>query len=172
MAYTIRVQTEEQARLVRDGLARFLPASRFVIGDMDTVRRSRKGWEVRLFLVRLKVKKGYCGNHPGPCVLTGKKHFVTNYLEGLDWVSFNDLVNDLLDELGLEADVRSHIWVRRGGKRRIDYGIKYGPFGHADWERDGDYADYRGKSATATEYPHGTPGIFGWQEWHREEVAA
>jgi len=142
------------------------------VGSVETVKRPRMGVDIRLFCIRLKSKKHYCGNHPGPCRLTGRRHVSRNYLEGLDWCSFNDMVNDLLDRLGMEADVRSSTcWVRKGGRRRIAYGMSVGLFGHAGWQPDGDERDYldcRLKEAPETEYPVGTPGIFGWQVWRTE----
>ena len=175
MAYTITVRTEPEALQVVTSLYSYLDRSRFTVGSVETVKRPLKGVEIRLFCIRLKAKKGYCGNHPGPCRLSGRRHARHRFLEGLDWCSFNDMVNDLLDRLDLDADVRSSTcWVRKGGKRRTSYGMIFGPFGHADWEPDVDetkYLDCRLKEAPATEYPAGTPGIYGWQVWHTEEPA-
>jgi hypothetical protein len=175
MAYTITVRTESEALHVVTTLYSYLDRSRFTVGTVETAERPLKGLEVRLFSIRLKAKKRYCGNHPGPCRLTGRKHARHRFLEGLDWCSFNDMVNDLLDGLGMEADVRSSTCrVRKGGQRRIAYGMSVGPFGHAGWEPDGDvteYLDCRLKEAPATEYPAGTPGISGWQVWHTEGTA-
>ncbi len=172
MAYTITVRTEPEALQVVTTLYSYLERSRFTVGGVETVERPRKGVEVRLCSIRLKSKKDYCGNHPGPCRLTGRRHVRRHFLEGLDWCSFNDMVNDLLDGLGVEADVRSSTCrVRKGGKRRISYGMVVGVFGHAGWAPDGEvteYLDCRQYEAPETEYPAGTPGIFGWQVWHTE----
>ncbi len=172
MAYTITVRTEPEALQVITTLYSYLDRSRFTVGSVETVKRPRKGIEVRLFTIRLKTAKGYCGNHPGPCRLTGRKHREGSWLEGADWVSFNLLVNDMLDRLDMEADVRSTTcWVRKGGNRRTSYGIVVGVFGHVDWEPDGDeteYLDCRLMEAPDTKYPAGTPGIFGWQVRHTE----
>ncbi len=176
MAYAITVRTGAEALQVITTLYSYLDRSRFTIGTVETVKRPRKGVDIRLFSIRLKTAKGYCGNHPGPCRLTGRKHARHKYLEGADWVSFNDMVNDLLDRLDLDADVRSSTcWIRKGGKRRTCYGMVVGVFGHVDWEPHGDqteYLDCRLKEAPETEYPTGTPGIFGWQVWHTEAAAA
>lgn len=172
MAYAITLRTESEALRVVTALYSSLDHSRFTVGSVETVRRPRKGIEVRLFTIRLKTSKDYCGNHPGPCRVTGGRHAKHKYLEGLDWVSFNDMVNDLLDRLDLEADVRSSTcWIRKGGKRRVSYGMFTGLFGHVDWKHDGDLSEYRDcrlKDAPQTEYPSGTPGILGWHIWHTE----
>src|SRR5947209_8616203 len=139
MAYTITVRNESQALQVITTLYSYLDRSRFTMGSVETVKRPRKGVEVRLFSIRLKMSKGYCGNHPGARRVIGRKHAPHKFLEGLDWCSFNDMVNDLLDRLDLDADVRSTTcWVRKGGKRRTCYGMVGGVFGHADWEPHGD----------------------------------
>ena len=176
MAYTISVRSEPEALQVVATLYSYLDRSRFTVGRIETVKRPRKGVDVRLYSIRLKTAKDYCGSHPGPCRFTGRKHKSFRFLEGLDWCSFNDMVNDMLDRLDMEAGVRSSTcWIRKGGKRRINYGMTVGFFGHVDWQPDGDESDYQDcclKEAPPTEHPTGTPGIFGWQVWHTEETSA
>jgi len=55
--------------------------------------------------VRLVTPKPYCGQHPGPCELNGRKKRTTRFLEWDDWVAFHNVVNDVLDKLHVSADV-------------------------------------------------------------------
>ncbi len=113
--------------------------------------------------IRLKEKKFYCGNHAGPCRLTFKTHRKLNYLEGLDWVSFNDLVNDALDSIGHDGNAgNDQVTIRKGRMRCIEY--FEGDKGNGEWDKNGRYADCIGKVPPLTEYPSGTPGIIGWRE--------
>lgn len=86
---------------------------------------------VRIKGVRLipSERKHFCGNHPGPCALSGhrpeKRHL---YLEGADWVAFNDHLNDILDRMNYSCWVFSRplemtkpLWIRIGRKRRVTY---------------------------------------------------
>lgn len=115
--------------------------------------------------VRLREKKGYCGNHPNACVLQ-RKHKTMNYLEGADWVGFNDMLNDVLDNLKISADVAStHVIIRKGPARCIEYtSHPLGGFGHFDWDKDsGQFRDRRGRKSKPSKYPYGTPGIPEWR---------
>jgi hypothetical protein len=114
--------------------------------------------------VKLRQTKPYCGYHPAACELAGS-HRRRAYLEGADWVEFNDLVNDVLDLHSASAHVYSIVCViRQGSKRRVRYGAEYGRFGgNATWERigeTGDYHDYRGTVAPVSDFPEGTPGNY------------
>ncbi len=124
-------------------------------------------WGVKIYDVRLRRAKHYCGNHPGPCLRdTGRKHPKRNYLEGKDWIGFNHLVNDVLDKLNASWHVFSSIngryYCRRSGLRRVAYPISYRFPDHPDWG-DGDelcFADYRGKPSPEICNPNdGTPGL-------------
>lgn len=86
---------------------------------------------LKITCVRLKRSKDYCGAHPGPCqTFGGRKHIKARFLEGLDWVGFNALLNDLLDAHKVAADVFSYnremlksvkYFVRVGRRRRTAY---------------------------------------------------
>lgn len=134
-----------------------------------TVRQDRRG--VHISCVRLKRAKPYCGQHPGPCLAFGRRHIKATYLEGLDWVGWNNLINDALDRHAIEADVWSYnreslehrYFVRRGRQRRVSYPFEYrSNFAH--WTQGGDncFADYCGKEPPdpdiALEGLDGTPG--------------
>lgn len=110
-------------------LSKRIEASRFTAQvDCDRLR-NKDG--VKVSVVRLRNYKHYCGQHPGQCI-TGfvqKKHPRNKYLEGLDWVGFNHLINDLLDDLKATYDVFSFnreslapkYFIRRGTRRRVKY---------------------------------------------------
>lgn len=128
---------------------------------------------IRLDPVRLFEKKDYCGNHPGPCLVGGgRPHRHYPYLEGADWVAYNDLINTVLDRLGVVANVRSTVCVvRKGLRRRIrydQYSVTVEGYGFTrqfvDWVRVGGpecYEDWCGRKAPPSDYPDGTPGYYG-----------
>jgi hypothetical protein len=152
--------TRRRVETVAGHLARSIAPSRFVCRVRVLDRRT-----IRLETVRLFAAKYYCGNHPGPCRPGGPRHRRRVYLEGADWVAFNDLVNDVLDRLGVSANVGSHIAVRRGRRRRVIYDafMPDPSLGVAIWEQIGDpsdYADHCGRrDAPPGRFPAGTPGI-------------
>lgn len=128
--------------------------------------------KITIHNVRLKEKKNYCGNHPFACPirkrdedLTHKQHLRKNYnfLEGADWVAFNDLCNDILDKFHVSADVASSLCViRKGDKRCVKYdGHKLGN-GNSEWNKEGVYQNKIGVK-TKSEFPDGTPGITGYK---------
>ena len=89
------------------------------------------------------------------------------YLEGLDWVEFNDRINDVLDSLNVNARVYTSVCeIRRGTERRIHYGSHPIPgnyMGLTEWDKvgeDSDYEDYCGRIAPESTYPFGTPGEY------------
>lgn len=120
---------------------------------------------LKLESVRLRQSKEYCGNHPNECARNEGKPQRRNYLEGTDWVEFNDRINDVLDHLEVDAWVRSSIVeIRKGRSRRINYtshfinnfiGYQWDQFGEED-----DYEDCIGRYSPASTYPFGTPGEY------------
>lgn len=120
---------------------------------------------LKMYDVRLKDKKEYCGNHPNACEVEGRGR-MGKYLEGVDWVEFNDRINDALDFLDVSARVFSSVCeLRRGRERRINYGssliMPYGRF--YQWDKVGEDSDYEnccGHYAMNSEYPWGTPGDY------------
>ena len=133
--------------------------------------KSRFTWEttydekkVSIHLVRLKESKHYCGNHPLPCPIRPfpKKHIHSTCLEGADWVAFNDMINDVLDNLGVSANVASSLVViRKGNERCINYDSQVLSNGiDNEWTRDSHCFENRiGQVSPRSEYPNGTPGI-------------
>lgn len=175
MAYEIRVLSKD-GLLVSEALREKINKSRFCVeGTQRAVAWSvismcrGKITKIALSGIRLRQKKDYCGNHAGPCLVQGGRHAHTRFLEGLDWVSFNDMVNDVLDVLNVDGDIRSGGWgfhgtvVRKDGRRRVVYfdGELPGVF-----DSDGDancFEDNRGmKRHVESDYTCGTPGYIGW----------
>jgi hypothetical protein len=124
-----------------------------------------QGMGIKIRNIRLKEKKEYCGNHPAECiVIFGPERTRRGvWLEGLDWVEFNDRINDILDELNISANVYTSVChIRKGERRRIHYGMwTDGRFNF--WAKHGNserYEDWRGKIAPNSIYPEGTPGYY------------
>lgn len=120
---------------------------------------SRAAW-INIDTVRLRTSKPYCGNHPDACEIGGSDRKAA-YLEGADWVAFNDLLNDVLDDFKADAQVgNSVVHIRDGLRRRVRYTSEtYG----RTWRKRGadeDYRDCTGRVANPSEYPEGTPGEY------------
>lgn len=134
------------------------------------------GGSLKLSKIRLRESKPYCGNHAKACerstldaILGGRPHRRSKYLEGADWVEFNDRLNDAMDRFGVSCSIRSSdCWIRKGTLRRIAYDAKtfVGVPGNGEWRWDRDACpedwveakdlpeDFR-----ASWFPEGTPGI-------------
>ena len=155
----------------------WLAISRFT-AFVAAATHSRRGLGVFITTVRLRRAKPYCGQHPGPCLAQNRRrHPVGKWLEGADWVGFNDGLNDLLDRLRYDADCWSYnreamgntYYIRRGRLRRCNYASDMlHRFGGvvAFWEKDRshDFVDHYGrKRPLRSEYTPGTPGIADWR---------
>jgi len=116
---------------------------------------------VKINTVRLRHKKAYCGNHGGPCVRPHvKEHSRLPYLEGADWVEFNDMLNDICDNLSISATIASVVCViRRGECRRVEYDTVGGA--GTEWAKEGELQNCVGKAAPPSSFPEGTPGVYG-----------
>lgn len=134
--------------------------SRFIAYVSEDLRGN-----VKLSQIRLKSSKEYCGNHPSACEVGNPKHRKARYLEGADWVEFDDMLNDLLDQMGVSANVASSMCIlRKGTFRRTEYsnGPRQGN-GNYTWAKDdpASYEDWCGKEgAPRSAFPEGTPGIY------------
>lgn len=129
--------------------------------------------EVSISKVRLEKSKEYCGNHMKACELADKNHRHSRYLEGADWVEFNDRVNDAMDRMGVDAKIASAkssqgCIIRKGEKRRIRYDsntrVGFSPQNYA-WIVDYDAPEDHwkmciGEEAPRSIFPKGTPGIY------------
>ncbi len=141
----------------------------FVTRPGFTIEHNPNGKKYTAFLhvcaIRLQEKKDYCGNHPNSCEFNvfGGRGRKAVFLEGLDWVDFNDRINDACDALHVEAKIETGVCVlRKGFERRINYGSHIqGNF--YQWDRvgyDEDYENWCGEEAPESTYPYGTPGTY------------
>jgi hypothetical protein len=172
MAYSIALPPDDprKAQRVYSAIQRVIDSSRFCC-DMS-MKTARRSISIEFRNVRLSTSKPYCGNHAGPC-LRGGRDRKGNWLEGRDWVSFNDMLNDVLDALRISANVASSVCVVRIGRKRC---VRYIGGDGGEWIRNNDpsnFADCIGMGPQVAEVPDGTPGITGYTETSRliEELA-
>lgn len=167
----------------------WLDRSRFTC-DFEQVRvprrRSRKPWAesfgLKISRVRLRIPKLYCGQHAGPCPIRfggERPHKLGRWLEGSDWVGFDDFLNDVLDRYKVEADVWQKgqdflrpYFLRLGRARRILHPDTWvGRFGvfFQGWECENYPHEFSEehfgskRDAPRAAYPAGTPGIAEWR---------
>jgi hypothetical protein len=118
---------------------------------------------ISLKKIRLKTSKLYCGNHPNACEIGGERSRRGLYLEGADWVEFNDCLNNLLDRLRLSANISSSVCIiRKYTKRRTVYD-SFRVYRNYQWYRDEPddcWVNNIGGSPMISEFPEGTPGIY------------
>jgi len=154
--YIRRIKPVENSLNLFNELNARLDKSRFFA---DTTG-SRRGW-IKIVNVRLRYKKAYCGSHGRECVLPHDgPHKKMTYLEGADWVEFNDLVNDVCDELGISANISSVVCViREGYCRRTEYDTVNSEPGKG-WQRAGFMENWIDRQAPASDFPTGTPGAY------------
>ncbi len=138
--------------------------------DVRNIRNDR-GKRIVVSQVFLKDSKEWCGSHPNACEIIERSR-KARWLEGADWVEFNDRLNDVLDALSIEARVyatRVPVEIRDGLKRRINYDSHIFNANHPifgvvwEWDKDGeedDYEDWCGKVAPNSTWPEGTPGLY------------
>jgi len=199
MAFVLRFQDADAAKLDAGFDYAFLNAfeqhvrfSRFELrgkkasyrGDHFTWSMIRHRLVLKIWSVRLKEAKPYCGNHAYPCAIAnpGRSGRERNgsCLEGADWVAWNDMLNDLLDNFpggkygfpqprGLRCDAGSSlVTIRKGYGRCVKYKahIRGG-----EWYKEGDYADCRfdlpARIPRHAIYPEGTPGCHYWWDQDR-----
>lgn len=141
MSYLIKMTPAQNPARVFGALLRKVGASRFALNNPEL-----SDGVINLGKVRLKEAKPYCGQHPGECFLGATRR--GRWLEWDDWVEFHALVNDVLDELKIPADVTTRpmetvdcvrglkglFWIRKGERRRLRY----------EWREDWTNAGLRG----------------------------
>ncbi|MEK6878467.1 MAG: hypothetical protein AABY22_02610 [Nanoarchaeota archaeon] len=122
---------------------------------------------LRISDIRLRDSKSYCGNHPKTCKFPNENHQKSKYLEGADWIEFNDLINDVLDSLKVAANVFNSVCIiRKGNKRRIKYNAdKQFPNNTWQWNKDeieeDCYFDNTNlRHSLVSIFPDGTPGVY------------
>lgn len=159
MAYFVRLDEKntDTLELVKKEITTNLNISRFRC-DISTVLA--KFYQIEFRQVRLLINKPYCGNHGGPCLgFGGHKKRKLAFLEGADWVAFNDMINDSLDTLEISALVKSsHCLIRKGLMRCTEYYCD----STGEWKYEGVYENAIGHKIKAG-YPDGTPGIDTWR---------
>lgn len=118
----------------------------------------------KIHQVRLKDSKQFCGSHPYACEIGTSRR--AKYLEGADWVEFNDYINDIFDEENVSAWIRTSVCeIRMGRSRRTVYDgemnnpsrNEYRWFFKAEPHQ---YEDWCGEVAPNSKFPEGTPGLY------------
>lgn len=161
MAYVIKnIKSGQTPENIATAIRRVMTIGGRFVADISTPFK-----KVQFQNIRLTYNKDYCGNHPFPCPVRNfnKPHKRTKQLEGADWVGFNDMVNDVLDSLGVVCDAgSSHCNIRMAGERRMNYqGHLLSNGIDAEWDKDThDYENHinSGKEIHAS-FPDGTPGF-------------
>lgn len=131
-----------------------------------TAEVTRDGFKnIKISQVRLREKKPYCGNHAKACERPHVgKHKRADYLEGADWVEFNDRLNDVLDKLGVSAKVESGVCnLRKGDLRRTYYDANTFAGQAWQWDKyglDHQYTNGIDRTVKPSGFPMGTPGIY------------
>ena len=170
MAFVIKCKDKDQATSIALVLTATINRSRFILKENIEISMTHKP-TIKIHGIRLRQSKPYCGNHAGSCRLE-RNHRKSSCLEGLDWVSFNNMLNDVLDANNHDGDAGSSVCIiRKAGKRRLNYQANE----HGEWEKDTEdfyYANYRGKKAPQTGYTPGTPGILGWRADAMEQTVS
>lgn len=133
MAYTVQLKDPNRTFDVRISImAAIKTDGRFVCG-VELGTDTKKAANLLLIKnVRRIDGADYCGQHPGQCNPFGRGHYKAKYLEWKDWISFHEIVNDVLDSKKVVADAwtnprepmrpdKKKFWVRRDNKRRVQY---------------------------------------------------
>lgn len=165
-------------------LANLSVASRFRFVPKMAKRYASYNPIIEIKGVRLKTRKEYCGSHPGACELAFSVHRVLSCLEGADWVEFNDMLNNHMDEHNIScviwsapkerqlSQTKERMRIRIGMHRRASYDMRPNErgLGNATWELNGQVNDFmlgsvvnrpdrRLGSDAWSYFPEGTPGI-------------
>lgn len=153
MAYSIKGHCTQVTAVLLSRLRMAIIADGRFTAEFTTSLALSKGPKqvIELRMIRLQTPKPYCGNHPGPCRLTGMKKRRSTCLEWEDWIAFNDLINDVLDSNSVTADVKSlkNFRIRLGEKRRVAYNWirdAHGP-GHHEADMPGKSSDFEDRRA-------------------------
>jgi hypothetical protein len=174
----IRIKDPSQREFLMTRIESWLKNSRFD-ARIELHHHYRWKYVIRISNIRLRHSKPYCGQHPGPCVNLFFVRKTRNgcWLEGADWVGWNDGLNSVLDELSVDAEVWSHcldsercsrFMIRKGKARRVDYeSTSHGT--HEVWVAEGTFEDWCGRKAPTSTYPQDTPGIADWRPEAEDE---
>lgn len=192
------LENKPSAAQVARSLKAWIKTTRFRFGWYQGVEaypypaagtRFKGGW-ASIYSVRLRECKFYHGNGPdNRGTMTrrgwqpGKKPIKVSFLEGADWVEFNDLLNDFLDARNISADVQSRAAViRKGRRRRIRYTAAWIP---SRWNKEetvwgwsirGEPTDFQDCTkqniVPFSEFPAKAPGFYRNLHAHLINVAA
>lgn len=113
--------------------------------------------------IRLRKIKPYCGNHPSVCEFPDRKLKKAKFLEGLDWIAFNDFLNAFCDVLSLDVDIKSAVCrIRYGKERRVEYSEIYKNGRVPEWQMEGEHEEtpFTLDKWIMSDYPSGTPGEY------------
>lgn len=170
-----------------DAIRSHFEQSRFSIRELHINKpRFALPW-LNLKKIRLKSSKDYCGSHPAACERVGSPHNHTKFLEGADWVEFNDTLNNLCDKLKVSAcilssspEFRGPMVIRLGMHRRQRYGSEYpnefrSPIpvnqrwiGHEPENMGLGCTIELNEIPTWSDFPEGTPGIHNGRHYQVE----
>lgn len=110
---------------------RFRVGSFYPREDSSRTPKRFKGGDIFIYEVRQKIKKHFFGFDPLPRSKPSErrgwnrgefKPVKLSFLGGMDWIEFNDTLNDCLDHYEIRADVMtSRCILRKGFSRRIAY---------------------------------------------------
>lgn len=125
--------------------------------------------------IRLVRAKPYCGQHAGPCLRRSpRRERCSSYLEGADWVAFNDMLNDAFNRTRLRVSIWSKgpelglFFTRLGDRSRIQYSASHSLLIAPElllWDTgyfEGDFSNKyfgRRRPMPRSVFPAGTPGI-------------
>jgi hypothetical protein len=181
------IKTKSELAPIREAILAELEQSRFTARVYE-LNHYRYRTCLCIDTIRLRHPKLYCGQHPGPCLaLFPKPERRYAYLEGADWIGWNDMLNTVLDRLGVEAKVwslnreaiKSYFLIRDGCRRRVCYEYEVVGLNAVGWAEasDDDFEHWIGKEAPRSCFPDGTPGLAEWRleledEIHEREMSA
>jgi len=152
---------KEQQDTLATNLTAAIASSRF-LAEVHLIKTTA----INILMVRLETPKKYCGSYPNSCPYVDRswhKHKFHDFLEGADWVEFNDLVNDVCDQLGISARIKTRTCIiRKKFNRRIAYNSSLvGNFYNWDYDADDScYYDGCYRRSPPSSFPTGTPGIY------------
>lgn len=170
----IKPKHDKDLRRMMISIPKWLRRSRFT-AVLSTMRHPSEHFiGIKIECVRLIRKKDYCGQHAGPCPVNpifARPHRHYHYLEGADWVGFNDGLNSVLDRLKIAADVWSYnrdsrqhrFFIRKGRCRQTEYYHEYAGRVVGWLSLDDGFRDYCGQKAPSSGFTDGTPGIPDWR---------
>lgn len=157
----IEISDGTDPALVCERITGWIENTRFRIEKITVLppKPRSKVRKVSVLGIRLKVPARYYGFGPNrnnlPMMRSGwrrspPKPVKVSFLGGLDWIEFNDTLNDIFDHFNMSARIySSHCVVRKGMLRRLGYDLEEGEVKSAPmhtsrsglWQRNGVFVD-------------------------------